>query len=273
VSEFRVWGDQAQKFPEKGVAARLRDELMRLWNWLGKPANPSQSAVVSPDEVSSTEKGFARARQVLRDDVGLSLPETHVTLQYKGISLEAIHTFIRRITGRELVITGDLMSHLSGLALVARSTDDGPWEVLIENSALGKGLQKLALRIITTMIQRFQPTLERGFTLLQIKARDLQDYDQALILAELSYQAAPDSNKAKRNLATAHNDIGVELALREKYEEAIAKFKEASELNPLFVEAYINLGNAYKEVGKEQNGDKALRKAEKIREEQQKSHA
>lgn len=279
VSEFQVWGDLAQKFPEKGMTARLRDELMRLWNWMRVGDHLSLSAAASPDEGSSDEQRFERARQVLRDDVSLSLREqkqlleTHVTLQYKGISLEAIHTFVRRITGRELVITGDLMNHLSGLALLARTTDYGPWEVLVENSdsvTLGRGLQRLALRIITDMMQRFKPKLERGYTLLQIKARELKDYDQALILAELSFLAAPDSKKAKRNLGTAHNDIGVELALMERYEEAIAKFEEASKLNPQFKEAHINLGNAYKEVEKKQDRDKALREAERIREKQPK---
>ena len=288
VSEFRVWGELATKCPEKGVAALLRDELMSLWNEMRAP----DSAQDSSDTTSSD-------RPRLPDDGGISLPETHVTLQYEGISLEGMHTFIRRTSGREMVITGDLVGNPSEPMLVARTANEGSWKAQVKNSDLGDGLQRLALQIMTTMTQRFQLESARTFALLQIKASELREYDLALRLAKLGWLAAPDTDITKGNLAIAHHDRGVELFINEKYEEAAQHFEEAVKLKPDFVEAYDHLGLAlasnrkfekairyfnkaidlkpdfveaydhlgltYQSAGEQQNANDALRKAEEIR--------
>lgn len=269
VTEFRVWAGVADKFPDKGVAARLGDELMRLWKEIKARDPKRRLEAVSQNVGSNHKRNVAEAGEVaLYDAVGFSLPETQVTLQYEGISIEAVHAFIRRLTKREVVITGDLMDHADGLALMARTTDEGPWEVRVEgadSAALDGGLQRLALRIMTTLTEKFQPKAANAFVVLQIKAGELREYDLALQLARLGYMAAPDPHKASRNLATAQNDIGRALAQEENYAGAISEFKKAIELDPLFVQAYENLALAHKSLGQESEAETALEQANKIR--------
>ncbi|MGH9967233.1 MAG: tetratricopeptide repeat protein [Pyrinomonadaceae bacterium] len=268
VSDFRVWGDLTNDFPGKGVAACLRDELMRL---VGAMRSPEQAELeLQADAASSAE---AELLPRLPEEGGLSLPETHVTLQYQGISLEVMNTFIRRTSGREIVLTGDLMATSNDLTVAARASELGPWRVVLEKPpprTLVLGLQRLAIRIMTTMTKTYQPHSARTYALLQIKAREVQDYEEAFRLAKLGRAVATDLETANWNLATAHHDIGVELANKgkddnEKYWEAIREFEEATKLEPAFVEAYDYLGLAYKKLGEKEKAAEAFRRAEKIR--------
>jgi adenosine deaminase len=252
IAPFRVWGGVQRSLPGEGIAARLREELTCLLNEMTSPLpqQPSGGPLsLGPGVLSPTE--------------------TYVGLEYKGISLEALNTFLRRVSGRELVITGDLMSHSSGLLLVVRTTDNAPWETSVENSdsALGLALQRVAVRVLTTLTQKFQPKAADAFVLLQIKARELEEYDQAFRLAQLGMEAAPDTptakSNAKSNLATAHNDIGIRLAEQKKYKEAVSEFETAVELNPHFEGAYKNLAQAYEEFGEHEKAAEALRKVER----------
>lgn len=264
VSEFRVWGSLTDDFPAPGVAARLRDELMRL---LDAMRSPDQAELLSQTGAASSADAELLPR--LPEDEGLSLPETHVTLQYQGISLEVMGTFVRRTSGREVVITGDLMGTSSGLTLAARASDLGPWEVVVGKpppETLPLGLQRLAIRIMTTMTKTFQPYSARTYALLQIKAREAQDYEEAFRLAKLGRAVAADVETANWNLATAHHDIGVELANDKKYWEAIKDFEEATKLNPDFLEAHEHLGHAYGIVREEQKAAEAFKRAKEIRE-------
>lgn len=260
VAEFRVWGTMVSEFPNMGVAARLRDELMRLWEGIISPelAEPWTQTTTADTESEPTRPPgvghFIALTELPRlpDDGGLSLPETHVTLQYEGISLEAMHTFVRRTSGREVVITGDLFRNSTGLVLAARAGPIGPWEVVIEepsSDTLQLGLKRLAVRIMTSMTKTFQPNSARTFALLQMKAREVEDYDEAFRLAKLGRAVATDIDTANWNLATAYNDIGVELAVKGDIREAIPKFRKATELNKKFAEARENLAGAYEEIG------------------------
>jgi len=268
VLEFRVWGGLKDEFPDKGVAARLRDELMRLLDALRTPELEDLAAQTGGANITD-----AKPSPRLPDDGGLSLPETHVTLQYQGISLELMNTLVRRTSGREVVITGDLMSTSDGLMLAARASDLGPWEVMAgkpHSETLPSGLQRMAIRIMTSMTKTFQPDSARTYALLQIKAREAEDYEEAFRLAKLGRAVAIDIETANWNLATAHHDIGVELANKgqhdnAKYREAIREFEEATKLEPDFVEAYDYLGQAYKILGEKDKASEAFRRAEKIR--------
>jgi hypothetical protein len=295
VSEFRAWGKLAEKYPEPGIAAALGDELMRLWAEMrvlgARKGSSDENSDQSPSGPDDYETG-----SIQLGHGGLSLPETNITLQYNGISLEAMHSFVRRFTGREVVITGDLIRHPSGLLLAARTSRDEPWQVLVkrydsheandrkpwevlintaDSDPLEIGLRRLAFLIMTTMVQRFQPKPERTFALLQIKARKLGDFDLAIQLAKLALKAARDAvrdeGKVKRNLATAYNDKGVALAKKEKYSEALPNFGEAFELDPEFEQAFNNLKQAagiVQEGGTDDErvfASEAIRKATEVR--------
>lgn len=265
VSDFRVWGKLKQKLPVKGAEALLRDELLRLESEL-KPAKPEGRNDIS-------EQSGMKARPVVLEDEGISLPETYVTLQYEGISLEAMHTLVRRVTGREVVINGDLMRIQSGVKLVARTSDDGPWEVVVKSAdleTLRLGMQRLALRIITAaMTRRFRPKSERVCARLQLRAKELEEYDQALALAKLGFQVARGKvgkTNARTNLATAYNDAGIDLGNSEKYRDACSKFFDAIRVDPRFDDAFNNLKLVTELIKERQDSDEALiAKAEEIR--------
>jgi hypothetical protein len=220
----------------------------------------------------------------------LSLPETHVTLQYEGISLEAVHTFIRRTTGCEVVITGELMIFQGGFMLIARTTHDGPWKISVhfrdshseipvtevverdhwklsvkgtDVDALQLGFQRMALLIMTTIAPRFEERPERVLALLQARARTLGEFDLAIQLAKLAFTAAHEGGRdekvVKRNLATAYNDKGIELAKVAQYPLAISLFKEAFELDPRFEQAQRNLRQAEDAVSEESIADPAIK--------------
>jgi len=267
VSDFRVWGDLEKRFPAKGVAARLRDELMRLCS--GARESEVRQQTMASVGAASGEQESLEVKEVLFIEGGLSLPETHVTLQYEGISLEGFLTFVRRTTKREVVLTGDLMSHDGGLLLFVRAGDDGPWEVLIENSdsakSLGVGLQRVALHVMASLSERFQPKAASAFGLLHAKARELKEYDLGLHLARLAYNAAPTSFEAKSNLAVAHSDVGGQLGNKRDYQAAESEFEKATNLKPDFYEAYEYLGRVRKELGKETMAQEAFEKAQEIK--------
>ena len=60
-------------------------------------------------------------------------------------------------------------------------------------------------------------------------------------------------------MAMAHNNLGLCLAAQGQLPEAIASYREALKLNPRYVEALINLGNALREQGERGEALAALR--------------
>ena len=265
ISEVRVWGALEKDFPPKGVAARLRDSLMSLQDELMK----LWSEMRLPEREKPTKHASQGASPILFEDEGLSLPETEVTLQYEGFSVEALSTFVRRFTKRELVITADVSKFRSdSLLLVGRGADDGPWRVAVaglDSAALDLGLRRLAVRILSGFAERHLSKEANAFVLLQTKAREIEDYDQAFHLAQLGWGAAPDTEIAKWNLATAYNDCGIGFGEKDEYPEAILNFAKAIEYNAKFEEAYRNLARAYEAVGDEENRAAALKNADEIR--------
>lgn len=294
VAKFRIWGQARDKerFPDNGVEARLRDELKRLWGEL-RALRAEESLAGSGDVSDGETDNFGKGEIQLQGD--LSLPEANVTLQYEGISPEAVHTFIRQFTGVETVITGDLIVNSDGLKLIARTIYDGPWEIAVNtdsaskgvttevierefwkisldsnSEALGVGLRRMAFMIIARIVPKFQTKPETAYALLQTKARRDGENDLALHLAELGLQAAREGGRdetiVKRNLATAYNDKGVELAQQESYEQALRKFVRAFEVDPKFDRAYKNAKQAAGIVEPESIGIEAMRRVDEVRE-------
>lgn len=269
VSDFRVWGSLEKKTPAKGVAGRLQDELMRLLAEMRapKPGLPPERSMADSAN-RSLKAGTPKSKPELG---GGFVPDTQVTVQYEGISLEGLHTFFRRYTKREVVITGELLNHPNGFLIVARTKDHGPWEILIRSLdalSLRIGLQRLAIRILTTLSQGFLPIEANNFVFLQFKAIELEEYDLAVRLAELALDAAPRryKNEGQRNLAAAHIVKGFWLTEKNQHKKAIVEYEKATESFPQSWQAWNNLGLAYKELGEKEKSDDAFRKADKAKE-------
>jgi adenosine deaminase CECR1 len=268
VSDFRIWGKLGKDFPDKGVAERFKDELTQLADEMATPDTTElEMPVLSgpPSPVASIPP-LPPPKRVHKGN--LTFPGTQVTLEYKGISMEALHTFVRRLAGREFVITGDLIDDPSGPRIAARATRAGLWELLLEgrdSATLQLGLRRLALRVLTTMTNQFQRKAADILVRLQIKARELRDYEQAFYIAQLGMKDPPDPDKAKWNLAVAHADIGLKLAAAGQYDGAVEHFKAAADLYPTFVQAWDALHVMYEEIGRPQDAIKAHQMAEDIR--------
>jgi hypothetical protein len=283
VSDFRVWGNLEKKSPAKGVAGRLQDELMRLL-----------ADMRSSDSDFPTESSRAvAASELQRDDLephpplgeSFAPPPTQVTLQYEGISLEGLHTFIRRTSGREVVVTGDLFAHPNGFVLVARTENDGPWEVLIQSLdsiSLGIGLQRMALRILTTLAQGFLPKEPNNFVFLRFKAEELEEYNLVVRLAKLASNAIylksastnDDVTTAQENLADAYFKRGLWHFKKGRFQPAKRDFIEATEWDPNdFLEAWEKLAEANHKLGLTVEAKSALSEANRIKAAQGKSEA
>lgn len=63
---------------------------------------------------------------------------------------------------------------------------------------------------------------------------------------------------------TIINLLGASLTKQMKYNEAVATYKEAIQLNPSFTEAYLNLATALKELGRNGESAKNCKKAIKL---------
>lgn len=272
VSDFRVWGSLEKKHPAKGIAGRLQDELMRLLDEMRAP----QSGL--PTERARAEASAAPWTSEPKPILGGGfVPETQVSLQYEGISLEGLHTFFRRVTGRELVITGDLFSHPNGFLIVARTRDYGPWEVLVgslDAISLGKGLQRLAIRILTTLSQGFLPKEANNFVFLQFKAAELEEYDLLIRLADLVTQTASAKYEkiVQLNFAGAYYQRGTWHLTNGRPAQARLDFKEAidwcpedlNESDEALIAAGTKLSEANKSLGFVDEAEEALKEVAAI---------
>lgn len=73
------------------------------------------------------------------------------------------------------------------------------------------------------------------------------------------------TNKLNRDEAVGYNNLGVALGTQEKWEDAIAAFWKAIELDPDYVKAYINLGVALGKLGKLEEAGTVFRKVLSIK--------
>lgn len=75
-----------------------------------------------------------------------------------------------------------------------------------------------------------------------------------LVIALLTAPATGYAVKAATNLAYQHYTRGVELAGKKKWDEALEKFQAAIDLNPTYVDSYIEWGRASVMAGRRREG-------------------
>ena len=269
IMPFRVWGDSENRYNAEGLATRLRDEIQKLQNQVNKPSKTKR-------ELSSeTESGL----QFITDKVE-NLPPAEVRIDYHGISLDRINSYLRRrLFIRETFITGDLIIAEDRLYLATRSLGKGPWEGVVTTKLyddLQKGLERMAILIAVTLYPESVGGIANVLINRQDKLDAANDFRESLRYALLHLELEPDSALAHSNLgvsykdnsrlddairqfekaveldtknSTAHNNLGAALADSGETENAIIHYTEAIELDPKLWMPHYNLGNAFREQG------------------------
>lgn len=213
ISPFRIWRDSVPNYLSDGLASRLVGELLCL-----------QSDV--------REHGFS-------PDAGRSGVQFHkaswqtpmarqVTLEYKGVSPEAVHEFLRRLLRRHVLITTEAIPVADGLRLIGRSTTAGPWEVKAPgdpgSDAFGKALREFAVRAIVEVQPKTRAALANALAYRQSEAYGNEDHDEALLLAQLGLVAMPDHAVQFFNLGHAYQSLDDQSHAIDAHDRAIERF-------------------------------------------------
>lgn len=141
IAPFRVWGPGSKSFPPEAVASLLEDELMKLRSGI----EAARAEQVGPSGLPS-QTPPRRLEVRLRD---------HVNVQIQGMSLRVFNEFLRRLYGRQILITGDVIPRGRGLFVVAQSDSSGRWEASSKTStvpALHAALVELAEDAIISLL-------------------------------------------------------------------------------------------------------------------------
>lgn len=101
------------------------------------------------------------------------------------------------------------------------------------------------------MIEKTRQSLEMGLTLLENK-----EYKEALAVFEKLVNEGQS--------AEVYYNIGYIKSAQGKYDEALAAFQKATELDRLFAKAYEAMGRIYHKLGKDKDAERFLQKAADI---------
>ncbi|MCH7985996.1 MAG: tetratricopeptide repeat protein [Acidobacteria bacterium] len=295
IAPFRVWGSSPPQYPGEGIAARLGDELLKLQRDMLKSHHEAESRgtfIPGADLVFFSPKHLKQAANftTMRSDPssleqrtgvnfyaaplakateGASFYTTHfelpsmaqVTVEYGGFSPEVFNSFLRRLFRRQVVISGDMIPSEPGLLLVGRSSGVGPWEVHAERSdvsTLHQLLQEMAVRAVIDLHPATELAIGNALARRQMKAEAAQNLDESLRQARLATMALPKEG-------TSFYNLGVGLANKGQFDDAIVAYNKALQIKPDFPKALNNLGIALARKGQFDEAIAALNKALQIK--------
>jgi tetratricopeptide (TPR) repeat protein len=244
VAPFRVWGDAAPKYMAEGLAACVVDEVQRL-----------QKAIREYGKFRGSKHGGLEFHKT-----NVIPPATaQVTIEYKGISPEALNAFLRRSFGRHALITCDLVPKGPRLRLLGRSGSATPWEVETENGyeVLPHALREFAVRAVVAVRPSSGNALANALASKQGEAFARKDHDEAFRLAELGVVAMPDNAVQLFNRGVAHFGL-------ERYDRAIADYTAAIGLDGTMASAFINRAVAYGALGRLDDAERDLEKVKDL---------
>jgi hypothetical protein len=231
IAPFRVWRDAAPSYLGEGLAARVVDELQRL-------------------QLDIREHGKFRGSHesdLAFHKVSVLPPSAaQVTIEFKGISPEALNAFLRRSLGRHALITCDLLPNGSTLRLLGRSSRTGPWEVEAPN-AYGTGvlchaLREFAVFAVVAVRPSSKKALANALAYKQWRAFKNHEDEEALRLARLGLVAMPDQPLQLYNCGVAYQKLG-------RLDEAIEAYNEAILRGGTTASALRNRATAYAQNG------------------------
>jgi tetratricopeptide (TPR) repeat protein len=244
VAPFRVWGDAAPKYVAEGLAACVVDELQRLQNDIREHGKfrGSKSSDLEFHKVSVIPPAMAQ-----------------VTIEFKGMSPEALNAFLRRSWGRHALITCDLMPNGKSLRLLGRSASATPWEVGTNNDydALPHALREFAVHAVVAVRPSSRKSLANALAYKQAEAFGRKDDDEALRLAELGVIAMPGQAVQLFNRGVAHSRL-------ENHQKAIKDYGAAIDRDDTLASAFINRAVAYAALGNLKEAESDLEAAQRL---------
>jgi len=104
--------------------------------------------------------------------------------------------------------------------------------------------------------------IETARVLASIPGGELPRDQQALL--ERSLQETISSQQAMAERPEAQTNLGGLYAALGENEKAVAAYKTATDLNPVYVPGYVNLADLYRAQGKETEAEKVLRQAARV---------
>ncbi len=247
IYRFRVWGSLAHIFDGDGIATWLGDEVRKLQGEM------KYVRISDPGSRGEEKPSFYR-----RGKIEIEVPSpAMVTVQYKGISPDVLNSYLRRLFGRQEMITGDLIADEAGFFLLIRLGDVPPWDVQtqsINTLALHHALQEMAVRVISGLWPQTTEMLGNTLVARQLKADEERNYDESLWQARLAQIVAPASE-------TTYYNLGVAFGRKGQLDEAIEAYHKALTINPPNPEALINLSISRGKKGQLNKAIAYLRKA------------
>lgn len=207
VAPFRVWKDAAPGYLSEGLAARVVDELQRLQRDIGDHGKGAQQSDLAFLELTEALPAAAQ-----------------VTIEFQGMSPEALNAFLRRLLRRHQLITGDLLPHRRTTRLIGRAAKKGSWEVAgprgFADRTMDHALCEFAVRAVVALRDETRPALANALAYRQSEAFAKEKHEEALRLAELGLVAMPDE-------AVQHFNAGVAYQKLERLDDAITAFSKA----------------------------------------------
>jgi tetratricopeptide (TPR) repeat protein len=182
-----------------------------------------------------------------------------VTIEYKGISPEALNAFLRRSLGRHALVTCDLVPKGTRLRLLGRSGSATPWEVETENGyeALPHALREFAVHAVVAVRPSSRNALANALAYKQSEAFDKKDNAEALRLAELGVAAMPSHAVQLFNRGVAHFTL-------KQFDRAIADYTEAIRLDATMAPAFFNRAVAYAALEKLEEAESDLENVKRL---------
>lgn len=247
VAPFRVWKKDAEPYLSEGLAARVADELRRLQLDIRDHGAPAGAAVADLRLHELSQPPPAAAQ---------------VTIEFKGMSPDALNGFLRRRLRRYDLIMGDLFPGTDGSRLLGRSSGGDAWEVkgpkAFDGAELDDALRAFAVRAVVAVRPQSDRALANALAYRQGEAFDAHDHGEALRLARLGLLALPDE-------AAQHYNAGVAYQNLDLHDEAIVAYGEAIRREPKMAAAYNNRANAYIRKRELELAQRDLRKVLELR--------
>jgi tetratricopeptide (TPR) repeat protein len=234
IAPFHVPSGNQLPFGEHTVANSLRDALVKIHE---RAKDGQKDETHSPSGVMTPKLEGMKFTAADRFEV-----PNRFAVEVKGLSHDAIISFARKVFGKELVISGDVVGDANGFCLLARN-EKCRWSSNA-NPATIEGLRKACGVLALRMLGTIDTTLLSAYATL--RASDLIELDRLEEGLELMKETA---TLLPTNALIAY-DLGVTHAKRGENDNAIAAFNKAVKLDNDFPEALNNLGVALTELGK-----------------------